>query len=81
MKAIAENPLLTIEITHTTRNDRYSERTIYTAFKHFSSIEESFIYNFSTDTWTRYRRTPKGVEMEDGKDYSSVLKCYLHTML
>ena len=77
----AKNPLLTIEITHNTRNDRYSEKNIYAVFKYFPSVQESFIYNYDKDQWTRYRRTAKGVEKEDNKDYSSVLSCYLHTLL
>ena len=76
-----KNPLLTIEITHNTRNDRYSEKNVYAVFKYFPSVQESFIYNYDKDQWTRYRRTPKGVEKEDGKDYSSLLRCYLHTLL
>ena len=76
-----QNPLLTIEITHNTRNDRYSEKNVYAVFKYFPSVQESFIYNYDKDQWTRYRRTAKGVEKEDNKDYSSVLGCYLHTLL
>jgi len=44
-----KNPLLTIEITHNTRNDRYSEKNVYAVFKYFPSVQESFIYNYDKD--------------------------------
>lgn len=75
------NVLLTIEITHNIRNDRYSERNVYASFKCFPSLQESFIYNYDKDVWVRYRRTNKGVEKETGKDFSRLLGCYLHTLL
>ncbi len=80
-ESVAKNPLLTIEITHNTRNDRYSEKNVYAVFKYFPSVQESFIYNYDIDTWTRYRRIAKGVEKETGKDHSSLLGCYMHTLL
>ena len=80
-KMTPKNPLLTIEITHNTHNDRYSEKNVYAVFKYFPSVQESFIYNYDKDQWTRYRRTAKGVEKESDKDYSSLLGCYLHTLL
>ncbi len=78
---ITKNPLLIIEITHNTRNDRYSEKNIYAVFKYFPSVQESFIYNYETNAWTRYRRVESCVEKETDKDYSRVLGCYLHTLL
>lgn len=74
------NVLLTIEITHNIRNDRYSERNVYASFKCFPSLQESFIYNYDKDVWVRYRRANKGVEKETGKDFSRLLGCYLHTL-
>lgn len=74
------NVLLTIEITHNIRNDRYSERNVYASFKCFPSLQESFIYNYDKDVWVRYRRANKGVEKEAGKDFSRLLGCYLHTL-
>ena len=74
-------PLLTIEITHNIRNDRYSERNVYASFKCFPSLQESFVYNYEKDIWVRYRRANEGVEKETGKDYSRLLGCYLHTLL
>jgi hypothetical protein len=75
------NPLLTIEITHNIRNDRYSEKNVYASFKCFPSLQEAFVYNYDSDVWMRYRRTDKGVEKESGKDFSRLLGCYLHTLL
>ena len=79
--ATPENPLLTIEITHNIRNDRYSEKNVYASFKYFPSLQEAFVYNYDSDVWMRYRRTNRGVEKESGKDFSRVLGCYLHTLL
>ena len=73
-------PLLTIEITHNIRNDRYSERNVYASFKCFPSLQESFIYNYDKDVWVRYRRANKGGEKESGKCFSRLLGCYLHTL-
>ena len=75
------NPLLTIEITHSTRNNRYSKKAIEKSFSHVPSLQESFIYNYKKDQWTRYRRTDKGIEKDDGKDHSQVLEIFLHTLL
>ena len=52
-RGIARNPILTIEITHTRQNDRYSDSTIRMAFDLFPSIMESFIYNYADNTWHR----------------------------
>lgn len=81
-RGIARNPILTIEITHTRQNDRYSDSTIRMAFDLFPSIMESFIYNYADDTWCRYFRGTDGeVHLEENKDYSKVLRCHLHTLL
>ncbi|MCQ2210447.1 MAG: hypothetical protein MJZ34_09155 [Paludibacteraceae bacterium] len=76
-----ENPLVTIEITHTRKNDRYSEGVIRSSFVRYPSIQESFVYNFETDVWIRFSRTEDGVIKEADKDYSRVLECYMHTLL
>ena len=76
-----ENPLVTIEITYTKKNDNYSEDVILDAFSRYPSIHESFIYNFETDVWTRYRRENGEVVKEEEQDYSQVLRCWLHTLL
>lgn len=76
-----ENPLVTIEVTHTKKNEQNSEDVIKNSFAHYPSILESFIYNFESDMWRRYSRTEDGILKEIGKDYSRVLKCYLHTFL
>ena len=75
------NLLTTIEITYTPFNERMAHASIAAIFEMSSSVRESFIYNYITQQWTRYSRTDKGIEKEDGKDYSSVLKSYLHTLL
>lgn len=80
-ETFAESPLLTIEITHTPGNDDYSSDSIYEQFAYLPTLCESFMYNYETDVWTRFRRTEKGIEKEIDKDYSSVLRCYLHTLL
>ncbi|MCQ2217861.1 MAG: hypothetical protein MJZ33_05180 [Paludibacteraceae bacterium] len=76
-----ENPLLTIEITHTRKNDRYSEGVIRSSFVRYPSIQEAFVYNFETNVWTRFSRADDGVIKEEGKDQSRVLECFLHTLL
>ena len=76
-----ENPLLTIEITHSKSNDRYSEKVILDAFRRYPSILESFIYNFDEQKWIRYTPTENGILKEEGKNYSKLLKCYLKTFL
>ena len=79
---LVECPILTIEITHTRQNDRYSDSTIRMAFDLFPSIMESFIYNYADNTWHRYFRGTDGeVHLEENKDYSQVLRCHLHTLL
>ena len=80
-ETFADNPLLTIEITHTTRNDKYSAKSIRETFAYLPTLREAFIYNYATNKWTRYRRTDKGVEKEDDKDHSQVLGIYLHTLV
>ena len=81
-RGIARNPILTIEITHTRQNDRYSDSTIRMAFDLFPSIMESFIYNYADNTWHRYFRGTDGeAHLEENKDYSQVLRCHLHTLL
>lgn len=81
-RGIARNPILTIEITHTRQNDRYSDSTIRIAFDLFPSIMESFIYNYADNTWHRYFRGTDGeAHLEENKDYSKALRCHLHTLL
>ncbi|MBQ3680606.1 MAG: hypothetical protein IJJ78_02850 [Paludibacteraceae bacterium] len=81
-RGIARNPILTIEITHTRQNDRYSDSTIRMAFDLFPSIMESFIYNYADNTWHRYFRGTDGeAHLKENKDYSKALRCYLHTLL
>ncbi len=78
----AEDPILTIEITHTRRNDRYSDKTLRATLDFFPTIVESFIYNYADDTWYRYFRGDDGeVYVQDDCDFSTVLRCPLHTLL
>lgn len=44
------NVLLTIEITHNIRNDRYSERNVYASFKCFPSLQEFMTRTFGYAT-------------------------------
>ena len=74
-------PLLSVEFTHTRQNDKYSDESILETFQHLPTLQESFIYNYSLDRWTRYSREDKKIVCEEGKDYSRVLKCYLHTLV
>ena len=76
-----KNPLLTIEITHTLKNDCYSAKSINETFQYVPSLHESFIYNYEKNQWTRYRREGNEIVKESDQDYSQVLKCYLHTLL
>ena len=81
-KGAAEDPMLTIEITHTHRNDRYSNKTIRMAFDCFPSIAESFIYNYAENIWYRYYRDIDGeIYVEEDQDYSQVLGIHLGTLL
>jgi hypothetical protein len=81
-KGVAEDPILTIEITHTCRNDRYSNKTIRMSFDCFPSIAESFIYNYAENIWYRYYRDIDGeIYVEEDQDYSQVLGIHLGTLL
>lgn len=80
-KGIVKNPILTIEITHTIQNDRYSKRVILKSFEITPSLQEAFIYNYKEGQWTRYSRRDELIEEHDKEDYSQVLKCHLHTLL
>lgn len=81
-KMIAKNPILSIEITHTRRNDRYSGKTILMSFDIIPSLLESFIYNFTDNTWLRYFRDTNGeIYKQENQDYSQVLRCHLHTLM
>ena len=79
---VCENPLLTIEITHSMRNERYSDRTICAAFELSPTVRESFIYNYADDVWTRYSCNAEGeVIKEVGCDYSQLLDIDLRRLL
>ena len=75
------DPLMTIEITHTMQNDRYSEKSIIETFLYVPTLEEAFIYNYTSEVWIRYRREKTGIVKENGKDYSRVMRLFLHTLL
>ena len=76
-----QNPLLEIEITHTKQNDKYSENSIKNAFKFVPSLQEAFLYNYTDKIWYRYKKINGQIIKEAKKDYSSILKCHLHTLL
>ena len=73
-------PLLSVEFTHTRQNDKYSDESILETFQYLPTLQEAFIYNYALDKWTRYSRVKERIILEEGKDYSRVLKCYLHTL-
>ncbi|MCQ2210378.1 MAG: hypothetical protein MJZ34_08810 [Paludibacteraceae bacterium] len=81
IKDDATNPLLTIEITHNSRNDLYSMTSIRETFDYLPTLCEAFVYNYTTDTWTRFRREKDEIVKEADQDYSQILRCYLHTLL
>ena len=75
-------PILTIEITRTAQNDKYSRESIIETMQFVPSLNESFIYNFAKDTWTRFTYTTDGNIIEEkDKDYSRTLGIYMHTLL
>ena len=76
-----KNLLLTIEITHTLQNDGYSTESILDVFDRVPTLNESFMYNYKRNIWTRFSRESDGIQIEEGKDYSRVLRCYMHTLL
>ena len=75
------NLILTIEITHTAQNDGYSTESILDVFDRVPTLNESFMYNYKRNVWTRFSRESDGIQIEEGKDYSRVLRCYMHTLL
>ena len=74
--------LLVIEIVHTKNNWEYSYQRVLDAFNFKETMQEGFIYNYENDKWWRFRKANNGsIRMEEGKDYSSVLRLYLHTLV
>ncbi len=72
-------PLMVVEIVHTSSNVSYSARSVLDMLKANPSIQEAFIYNFTKRTWRRYTRslvsqTEKGYEESS---HSSLLNCDL----
>ena len=80
-KVDIKNLVLTIEITHTPQNDSYSTESILDVFDRVPTLTESFMYNYKRNIWTRFSRESDGIQIEEGKDYSRVLRCYMHTLL
>ena len=78
---IKGNLLLTIEIIHSSQNDSYSTESILDVFDRVPTLNESFMYNYKRNVWTRFSRESDGIQIEEGKDYSRVLRCYMHTLL
>ena len=76
-----EELILTIEITRTKQNDKYSTESILDVFDRVPTLNESFMYNYKRNIWTRFSRESDGIQIEEGKDYSRVLRCYMHTLL
>ena len=76
-----QNPLLTIEITHTADNDATARESIYDVFSMSNSVAESFIYNYETETWTRFKRDASGKIEEKQTDYSALFGIYLGKLL
>lgn len=86
-KTVTEEPLysevvMTIEITHTPKNDEASRKSIIETFDVCESLRESFMYNYEDDVWTRYTRANDGhIYEEIDKDYSRTLGKFMHTFL
>ena len=76
-----KNPLLIIEVTRTSRNDKYSDGSIRRAFEWVPSLQEAFIYNFTEEKWIRYRVEKEEVIKEENKDFSKILSCHLSTLV
>ncbi len=77
-----DNLLLVIEIVHSKNNWDYSYQRVLDAFNFKETMQEGFIYNYENGKWWRLRRANDGsIRMEEDKDYSSVLKLYLHTLV
>ena len=75
-----QEPILTIEITHNDINDKYSEESILETFKYIPTLQESFIFNYADNRWTRFSK--KGIEIViEEKDYSRVLQCFMHSLV
>ena len=77
-----EDLLLVIEIVHSPKNWDYSYQRVRDAFNFEETMQEGFIYNYENGKWWRLRRDEYGdIYKEEGKDYSSVLGLYLHTLV
>ena len=77
-----EDLLLVIEIVHSQKNWDYSYQRVVDAFNFEETMQEGFIYNYENGKWWRLRRDEYGdINTEEGKDYSSVLGLYLHTLV
>ena len=77
-----EGLLLVIEIVHSPKNWDYSYQRVVDAFNFEETMQEGFIYNYENGKWWRLRRDEYGdIYKEEGKDYSSVLGLYLHTLV
>ncbi len=74
--------LLVIEIVHSKNNWEYSYQRVLDAFNFKETMQEGFIYNYKNGKWWRLRKDGDGdIYMEEDKDYSSVLRLYLHTLV
>lgn len=77
-----DNLLLVVEITDSSDDWRVSYERVLAAFNFKETMQEGFIYNYENGKWWRLRRANDGsIRMEEDKDYSSVLKLYLHTLV
>ena len=77
-----EDLLLVIEIVHSPKNWDYSYQRVVDAFNFEETMQEGFIYNYENGKWWRLRRDEYGdIYKEEGKDYSSVLGLYVHTLV
>lgn len=76
-----KDPIITIEVTHILRNDKYSEKNIRRTFDLIPSLQEAFIYNYSKQIWVRYRVENDKVVKEENKDFSHLLSCHFSTLL
>ncbi|MCQ2217555.1 MAG: hypothetical protein MJZ33_03590 [Paludibacteraceae bacterium] len=58
------DPIFTIEVTHTSANDKDSHESIMECFESYPTMQESFLFNYANNKWIRYEKLDNGeIEM------------------